>query len=57
MLFFRFEAAAEPWEEVHISKGFAVFAPSEDNAVTDVMQRADQLMYENKRERKKQRKY
>ena len=50
------EAAAEPWEEVHISKGFAVFAPSEDSAVTDVMQRADQLMYENKRERKKQRK-
>ena len=50
------EAAAEPWEEVHISKGFAVFAPSEDSAVADVMQRADQLMYENKRERKKQRK-
>lgn len=50
------EAAAEPWEEVHISKGFAIFAPSEDSAVTDVMQRADQLMYENKRERKKQRK-
>ncbi len=50
------EAAAEPWEEVHISKGFAVFAPSEDSAVTDVMQRADKLMYENKRERKKQRK-
>jgi diguanylate cyclase (GGDEF)-like protein len=48
--------AAEPWEEVHISKGFAVFSPSEDSAVTDVIKRADQLMYENKRERKKQRK-
>lgn len=49
-------AAAAPWEEVHLSKGFAVFNPSEDSAVTDVMQRADQLMYENKRERKMQRK-
>lgn len=48
-------AAAEPWEQVHLSKGFAVFNPAEDRAVTDVMQRADQLMYENKRERKKQR--
>ena len=49
-------AAAEPWEQVHLSKGFAVFDPSEDSAAADVMQRADQLMYENKRERKKQRK-
>lgn len=49
-------AAAEQWEQVHLSKGFAVFNPSEDRDVTDVMQRADQLMYENKRERKKQRK-
>ena len=48
--------AAEPWEQVHLSKGIAVFNPSEDSAATDVMQRADQLMYENKRERKKQRK-
>lgn len=49
-------AAAEPWEQVNLSKGFAFFNPSEDSAVTDVMQRADQLMYENKRERKKQKK-
>jgi len=49
------EAAAEPWEQANLSKGVAVFEPSEDSAVTDVMKRADQLMYENKRERKKQR--
>lgn len=47
-------AVAEPWEQVHLSKGFAVFASSEDSTVADVMKRADQLMYENKRERKKQ---
>ncbi len=45
-------AAAKPWEQVHISKGFAVFDPSEDSSVTGVMKRADQLMYQNKRNRK-----
>ena len=49
-------SAAEPWEQVNLSKGFAVFDTSEDDAVTDVMKRADHLMYENKRERKNQRK-
>lgn len=48
-------AAAEPWEQVHVSKGFAVFTTSEDSSATDVMKRADQLMYKNKRERKNQR--
>ncbi len=43
----------EPWEKVRISKGFAVFSPSEDGTASSVMQRADKLMYENKRERKK----
>lgn len=47
-------AVAEPWEQVYPSKGFAVFASLEDSTVADVMKRADQLMYENKRERKKQ---
>ena len=45
-------AAAEPWKQVQISKGGAVFNSSEDSAVTDVMRRADKLMYENKRIRK-----
>ena len=45
-------SAGDPWEQVWISKGFAVFHPSEDSTVIGVMQRADKLMYENKRERK-----
>ncbi len=45
-------SAAEPWEQVHISKGFAVFDPTEDTTVIEVIQRADKLMYGNKHERK-----
>ncbi len=45
-------SADAPWEQVWISKGFAVFHPSEDSTAISVMQRADKLMYENKRERK-----
>ncbi|WP_022764030.1 GGDEF domain-containing protein [Butyrivibrio sp. XPD2006] len=45
-------AATEPWEYVCVSKGFAVFDPDKDNTVNEVLQRADKLMYENKRERK-----
>ncbi len=45
-------SANKPWEQVCISKGFAAFDPSEDSTVIEVMQRADKLMYENKRERK-----
>ena len=48
-------SADEPWEHVCISKGFAVFDPSDENTVAEVMQRADKLMYENKRDRKGQR--
>jgi diguanylate cyclase (GGDEF)-like protein len=42
----------EPWEQVSVSKGFAIYNPAEDNIVQKIMQRADMLMYENKRERK-----
>lgn len=45
-------SASEPWEQVCISRGFSAFDPSADSTVTAVMQRADRLMYENKRERK-----
>ena len=45
-------SVGEPWEHVCISKGFAVFNPSEESTVTEVMQHADKLMYENKRARK-----
>ncbi|WP_019679466.1 sensor domain-containing diguanylate cyclase [Ruminococcus flavefaciens] len=34
-------SAAEPWKQVHISKGFAVFDPTEDTTVIEVIQRAD----------------
>ncbi len=39
-----------------ISKGFVEYDPLKDSTATDVMNRADTLMYENKRERKKHRK-
>ena len=45
-------SAENPWEEVHLSKGFAVYDPTQDNIVQKIMQRADKLMYEDKRERK-----
>ncbi|WP_034452802.1 diguanylate cyclase domain-containing protein [Butyrivibrio sp. AE2032] len=45
-------SADEPWEQVWLSKGFAIYDPAEDNIVQKIMQRADMLMYENKRERK-----
>ncbi|WP_024865327.1 sensor domain-containing diguanylate cyclase [Butyrivibrio sp. FCS014] len=46
-------AASNPWEKVWISSGFAEFDPALDKGVADVLKRADELMYENKRERKK----
>ncbi|MBQ6588190.1 MAG: diguanylate cyclase [Butyrivibrio sp.] len=45
-------SADEPWEHVYLSKGFAIYNPAEDNIVQKIMQRADMMMYENKRERK-----
>ena len=45
-------SAEDPWEQVWLSMGFAIYDPAEDNLVQKIMQRADMLMYENKRERK-----
>jgi diguanylate cyclase (GGDEF)-like protein len=45
-------SAKEPWEQVWLSRGFAIYDPANDNIVQKIMQRADMLMYENKRERK-----
>ena len=45
--------AEAPWEQVWLSKGFVIYDPAEDNIVQKIIQRADMLMYENKRERKK----
>ena len=44
-----------PWEKVCVSKGFATYDPEKDNIVQKIMQRADMLMYQNKRERKMER--
>lgn len=44
--------AKEPWEKVYISMGFTKYEPGKDTTVLEVLQRADKLMYENKRQRK-----
>ena len=36
------------WEKVDVARGMAVFDPNEDSSVSDVVRRADRLMYENK---------
>ena len=41
------------WDQIHISSGVAVYDPVNDSAATDVVRRADRIMYENKRIRKK----
>lgn len=49
------DATNNVWEQVHISMGIAVYDPENDRAVIDVVRRADKVMYENKRLRKKAR--
>lgn len=38
-----------PWEQVHVSMGIAVYDPEEDLCVNDTIRRADKKMYVNKR--------
>ena len=45
-------SGVNPWEQIWISKGFACFDPGHDTSVAGVMKRADELMYDDKRERK-----
>lgn len=45
-------SAMNSWEQVHISKGFALFDPQTDRYVSDTVRRADTEMYANKRQRK-----
>ncbi len=45
-------SAQNPWEQVRVSFGIAVYDPEQDGAVIDVVRRADKNMYENKRNRK-----
>lgn len=44
--------AEHPWNEVQVSSGFAVYDPEVDGSIGELAQRADKLMYENKRVRK-----
>ena len=46
----------KPWEQVHISMGVAEYDPENDSSVDEVMRRADDMMYKNKRLRKRTRK-
>lgn len=46
------EQAKNDWEQIHISIGCAVSELSNMASVDDVLRKADQLMYENKRKRK-----
>ena len=43
------------WAQARVTMGIAVYDPENDRAVIDVVRRADKVMYENKRERKKAR--
>ena len=42
-------SAREPWEQVHVAMGLAVYDPRADGSLGDTMRRADKDMYENKR--------
>ena len=41
--------AENPWEKIDVAKGMAVFRPGLDTDVDQVLRRADEQMYENKR--------
>ena len=45
-------SAKHDWEQAHIAMGIAVYEPQGDRSVNDVIRRADESMYENKRRRK-----
>jgi PleD family two-component response regulator len=45
-------SARHEWEEAHIAMGIAEYEPRRDHSVNDVIRRADESMYENKRSRK-----
>ncbi len=47
-------SAGHKWEEVQVMLGIAVYDPDTDHSVTDTFRRADKIMYENKRRRKKE---
>lgn len=46
-------SAQNEWDKVSVSSGVAVYDPQTDSSFNDLVHRADQLMYDNKRKRKK----
>lgn len=40
--------AQNPWERTDVARGLAVYDPDIDDTISDVVRRADKLMYENK---------
>ena len=48
--------AEEPWEQISVAKGMAIYRPGSDGSVEDVMRRADQRMYLDKQRMKALRK-
>ena len=46
------KGAENEWNKVEIALGIAVYDPEADSAVTDVVRRADKIMYEHKRQTK-----
>lgn len=44
------EKSGNPWERVSISLGVAVFDPEKDSRIDQVLERADKLMYSQKRD-------
>ena len=48
--------AEEPWEQISVAKGMAIYRPDSDGSVEDVMRRADQRMYLDKQRMKALRK-
>ena len=45
-------AAVHQWEQVHVAMGIAVYDPQEDGSASEVLRRADKIMYEDKSARK-----
>lgn len=48
--------ATDPWNQLHIAMGLAVFSPDTDKSLHDTINRADEIMYKNKRLWKESRK-
>ena len=42
-------AASDPWHQLHIAIGMAVYSSYTDSSLSDTIKRADDLMYEHKR--------